>query len=128
MPGLPDKNTLVGFISDTVHPTDSHVYTDAWKPYRGLRHVGIPHSYVDHGGAKYVEGRVHTNGIENFWALLKRGINGTYVQVDPVHLFRYVDERVFTYNLRKLNDFDRFRTVVQHVTGRRLTYAELTTH
>ena len=119
-------NTLVGFITDTVHPTDSHVYTDAWKPYRGLRHVGIPHTWVDHGGDKYVEGRVHTNGIENFWALLKRGINGTYVQVDPIHLFRYVDERVFTYNLRKLSDFDRFKTVLGHVAGRRLTYADLT--
>jgi len=119
-------NTLVGFIGETVDPADSHVYTDAWKPYRGLRHVGIPHSFVDHQGEKYVDGRVHTNGIENFWALLKRGINGTYVQVAPEHLHRYVDERVFTYNLRKLTDFDRFREVLRYVTGRRLTYAELT--
>jgi transposase-like protein len=119
-------DTLVGFIGDTVDPTDSHVFTDAWKPYRGLRHVGIPHSWVDHGGEKYVEGRVHTNGIENFWALLKRGIHGTYVQIDPRHLMRYVDERVFTYNLRTLTDYERFQMVLRHVSGRRLTYAELT--
>ena len=75
---------------------------------------------------RYVDGRVHTNGIENFWALLKRGLHGTYVSVAPEHLFRYLDERVFTFNLRDLTDLGRFTAVLSAVSGRRLTYAELT--
>jgi ISXO2-like transposase domain len=71
-------------------------------------------------------GQVHTNGIENFWSLLKRGLHGTYISVEPFHLFRYLDERVFTYNLRGTNDYGRFEHVMDAVTGRRLTYAELT--
>jgi hypothetical protein len=73
-----------------------------------------------------VDGQVHTNGIENFWSLLKRGINGTYVSVEPFHLFPYLDERLFTYNLRDLSDSRRFEAVLSAVTGRRLTYAEVT--
>jgi hypothetical protein len=69
---------------------------------------------------------VHTNGLENFWSLLKRGLHGTYVSVEPFHLFRYLDERVFTYNLRELGDRGRFETVLSALAGRRLTYAELT--
>ncbi len=72
---------------------------------------------------RYVDGRVHTNGIENFWAMLKRGLNGTYVSVEPFHLFRYVDERVFTFNERDLTDLGRFSAVLGAVSGRRLTYA-----
>jgi transposase-like protein len=114
------------FIADSVQVDASKVYTDAYRAYRRMDRLGIDHSYVDHS-REYVDGRVHTNGIENFWALLKRGLHGTYVQVNPEHLFRYVDERVFTYNLRKLSDFDRFKTVLGHVAGRRLTYNELIT-
>jgi len=73
-----------------------------------------------------VDGRVHTNGIENFWALLKRGLHGTYVSVEPFHLFRYLDERVFTFNLRDHTDYGRFEAVLGAVNGRRLTYAEVT--
>jgi ISXO2-like transposase domain len=73
---------------------------------------------------RYVEGRVHTNGIENFWSLLKRGLHGTYVSVDPSHLFRYLDERVFMYNLRGRSDYGRFEAAVAGISGRRLTYAE----
>lgn len=80
---------------------------------------------MDHA-ERYVEGRVHTNGLENFWSLLKRGLHGTYVSVNPKHLSRYLDERVFTYNMRGLNDYGRFATVLRSVAGRRLTYAELT--
>jgi len=69
---------------------------------------------------------VHTNGIENFWALLKRGIHGTYVQIAPEHVGRYVDERVFTFNNRDLDDLSRFKTVLSRISGRRLTYAALT--
>lgn len=124
---IPDRGTatLSSFVTDNVRANRSRVYTDAWKPYRGLSDHGIEHAYVEHP-TNYVEGRVHTNGIENFWALLKRGLHGTYIQVDPVHLFRYLDERMFTYNLRDMTDLERFRTVLGRVSGRRLTYDELT--
>jgi hypothetical protein len=74
---------------------------------------------------------VHTNGIENFWSLLKRGLGGTYISVEPFHLFRYIDEQAFRYNNRAtkdnpLNDGDRFAAVVSQIVGRRITYAELT--
>jgi hypothetical protein len=74
---------------------------------------------------KYVEGRVHTNGIENFWSLLKRGLKGTYVCAKPWHLQRYVDERVFTFNNRDLDDLGRMTVAMTGTTGRRLTYSEL---
>jgi hypothetical protein len=79
----------------------------------------------------YVRGRVHVNGMENFWSLLKRGLNGTYVAVEPFHLSRYVDEQIFRYNNRAtkdnpLNDSDRFDLAVRQIIGKRLTYKELT--
>ena len=74
-----------------------------------------------------VRGNVHTSGMENFWSLLKRGLNGTYVSVEPFHLFRYVDEQAFRFNNRKpMSDADRFSFLVQKIVGKRLTYAELT--
>jgi hypothetical protein len=80
---------------------------------------------------EYVREQVHTQGIENFWSLLKRGLKGTYVAVEPFHLDRYVDEQVFRYNNRAtrdnpLNDADRFMLAVSQIVGKRLTYAELT--
>lgn len=73
-----------------------------------------------------VDGQIHTNGLENFWALLKRGLKGTYVSVEPFHLFRYVDEQAFRYNNRKdMNDGDRFSLAVSQIVGKRLTYKEL---
>ncbi len=83
------------------------------------------HETINHV-ERYVEGRVHTNGIENFWALLKRGLNGTYVSVEPFHLFRYLDERMLTFNERHLTDLGRFSAVLGTVAGRRLTYAQVT--
>jgi ISXO2-like transposase domain len=83
------------------------------------------HETVDYA-EKYVEGKIHINGTENFWALLKRGLHGTYVHAAPFHLFRYLDERVFTFNERDLDDLGRFLAVVSTVAGRRLTYAGLT--
>jgi len=71
---------------------------------------------------KYVEGNVHTNGIENFWSLLKRGLKGTYVSVEPFHLFRYLDGQVFRYNNRKTNDAGRFDMAVSGIVGKRLTF------
>lgn len=102
----------------------SHVYTDSLNSYSGLDE-DYDHEVVDHAEF-YVNGKVHTNGIENFWSLLKRGLRGTYVSVEPFHLFRYLDERAFTYNRRKANDMTRFRWVLGQVAGRRLTYAHLT--
>jgi transposase-like protein len=102
----------------------SSVYTDQWRGYTGLE-SRFDHRTVNHAET-YVEGRVHTNGIENFWSLLKRGLNGTYISVEPFHLFRYLDERVFTYNLRDRTDYGRFEAVLSATAGRRLTYAEVT--
>jgi transposase-like protein len=108
----------------------SAIYTDALLSYVGLR-PDYAHQVVDHA-ERYVDGRIHTNGLENFWSLLKRGLKGTYVAVEPFHLFRYLDEQAFRYNLRKTkdapyrNDGERFQDAMSHVFGRRLTYAQLT--
>ena len=76
---------------------------------------------------EYVRGNVHTQSIENFWSLLKRGLNGTYVAVEPFHLDRYIDEQAFRFNNRiNKKDADRFSKVVTQIVGKRLTYAELT--
>jgi hypothetical protein len=81
---------------------------------------------IDHA-VEYVRGEVHTNGLENFWSLLKRGIHGTYVSVEPFHLFRYLDEQAFRYNNRKgLNDGQRFDIAVRRIVGKRLTWNQLT--
>jgi transposase-like protein len=101
------------------------LYTDALPSYRGLDNE-YAHAVVDHAVA-YVDGRVHTNGLENFWCLLKRGIVGTYVSVEPFHLFRYLDEQSFRYNNRKdLDDYGRFRLALSQIAGKRLTYQHLT--
>jgi hypothetical protein len=103
----------------------SALYTDFLLSYEGLA-SDYAHKVVDHA-VEYVNGRVHTNGLENFWSLLKRGINGTYVSVEPFHLFRYLDEQTFRYNNRKdMSDSDRFSAVLSQVAGKRLTYAEVT--
>ena len=108
----------------------SALYTDALMSYEGLASE-YAHEVIDHA-VKYVDGRVHTNGLENFWSLLKRGINGTYVSVEPFHLFRYLDEQAFRYNNRKgdsgepLEDADRFDLAVRQMVGKRLTWDRLT--
>jgi transposase-like protein len=101
----------------------SAIFTDALKSYQGLDE--FQHEVVDHA-VEYVRGEVHTNGMENFWSLLKRGINGTYVSVEPFHLFRYLDEQVFRYNNRKMNDGERFDLAVRAAIGKRLTWDQLT--
>jgi hypothetical protein len=100
--------------------------TDSLLSYRGLSQDYI-HQYVNHVN-EYVRGVVHTNGIENFWSLLKRSIKGTYVSVDPLHMDRYVGEQSFRFNARKDNDLGRFRSVLGSVAGKRLTYKDLTDH
>jgi transposase-like protein len=101
------------------------LYTDALMSYEGLA-GDYAHQVVDHA-TQYVDGRVHTNGLENFWSLLKRGISGTYVSVEPFHLFRYLDEQMFRFNNRKdLDDKGRFDLTVSQLVGKRLTFAQLT--
>jgi transposase-like protein len=122
------RSTMETMVCDHVEPgttmmTDAHVGYDMLKNY-------FPHEVINHMEA-YVQGKVHTNGIENFWSLLKRGLNGTYISVEPFHLERYVDEQVFRYNNRKrgeekLDDGDRFRVLLSQIAGKRLTFAEVT--
>ncbi len=100
------------------------LYTDALLSYDGLA-GDYAHQVIDHA-VKYVEGNVHTNGVENFWSLLKRGLNGTYVSVEPFHLFRYLDEQAYRFNNRKLTDGERFSLAVSGIVGKRLTFDELT--
>jgi transposase-like protein len=99
------------------------VYTDSLPSYEGLDTEYI-HQTIDHA-VSYVEGRVHTNGIENFWSLLKRMLRGTYVAVSPWHLFRYLDEEAYRFNGRKQNDGERFAEVMGRVVGKRIQYKEL---
>ncbi len=101
----------------------AEMFTDAYRSYIMLRDEYV-HEVIDHAES-YVRGRVHTNGIENFWSLLKRALKGTYVSVEPFHLFRYVDEQVLRFNTRKVGDGERFAQVAANIIGKRLTYAEL---
>jgi transposase-like protein len=123
------RETLQNEILNQVQP-GSTVYTDGWTGYDNLAAKEFIHETVNHM-EEYVRGQVHTQGIENFWSLLKRGLKGTYVAVEPFHLDRYLDEQMFRYNNRAtkdnpLNDADRFMLAVSQIAGKRLTYAELT--
>ncbi len=101
------------------------LYTDELPAYTGLAGE-YAHKVINHA-VQYVDGQIHTNGLENYWSLLKRGISGTYVSVEPFHLFRYLDEQSFRYNNRKnLDDAGRFSLAVSQIVGKRLTFAELT--
>ncbi len=119
-----DELNLQGTIHRHVEK-GSQVYSDAATGYRGLDKHFL-HESIDHL-TKYVSGQVHTNGLENFWSLLKRGLKGTYVAVAPFHLGRYVDEQLFRYNRRKVNDRARWIEVMSAVVGRRVTWRQLTT-
>ncbi len=101
----------------------SELHTDALKSYSGLD-ADYVHKVVDHAEC-YVKDNVHTNGLENFWSLLKRALKGTYISVQPFHLFRYLDEQAFQFNNRSTGDSGRFLQVVQSVVGKRLEYANL---
>jgi len=100
------------------------IFSDELLSYDGLE-SDYEHSVINHA-VEYVNGNVHTNGMENFWSLLKRGLHGTYISVEPFHLFRYLDEQAFRFNNRKLTDAERFDIGVREIVGKRLTYAELT--
>jgi transposase-like protein len=119
--------TTRGILQTTVRrhvEEGSNVYSDAHSAYDGLNDAYV-HGVINHA-EKYVDGQVHTNGIENYWSLLKRGLKGTYISVEPFHLFRYLDEQTFRFNSRKENDAYRFDLAVSQIVGKRLTYAEVT--
>ena len=116
------RDTLQGNVRKYVLK-GSELNTDAHKSYTGLGREYV-HEVVDHA-EEYVRGKVHTNGLENFWALLKRCIKGTHVSVEPFHLFRYLDEQAFRFNERKDNDQGRFLKGIFGIIGRRLTYKRL---
>jgi transposase-like protein len=123
------RDTLQTEILNTIE-RKATVYTDGWPGYDDLAKKEFIHETVNHM-EEYVRGNVHTQGIENFWSLLKRGLNGTYVAVEPFHLDRYLDEQMFRFNNRStrenpLDDADRFMLAVSQISGKRLTYAELT--
>jgi len=102
----------------------STLNTDVHFSYQGLSDT-YTHNVIDHAEA-YVDGQVHTNGCENFWSLLKRAIKGTYVSVEPFHLFRYLDEQTFRFNNRAGDDASRFALALKGIIGKRLTYSALT--
>jgi transposase-like protein len=116
------KETLHAIIHKNVEP-GSAVFTDALKAYDGLNPTFV-HQFIDHA-EKYVEGIVHTNGLENYWSLFKRCIKGTHVSVSPFHLAAYADSEGFRFNNRKTNDGQRFLGVANSITGKRLTYKAL---
>jgi transposase-like protein len=120
------QSVLRALVSKHLDPGATLV-TDEWGGYVGTEFV---HEVVNHA-EEYVRGHVHTNGIENFWSLLKRGLNGTYISVEPFHLDAYLNEQMFRYNNRAtkdnpLTDADRFVLAASQIVGKRLTYAELT--
>jgi hypothetical protein len=120
------RHNMQSVLEGNITP-GAHIITD--------EHVNYPliaadndylHEVINHVEG-YVRGHVHTNGIENFWALLKRSLGGTYISVEPMHLDAYVAEQVFRFNHRDdCNDAGRFIQVMSQITGKRLTYAELT--
>jgi transposase-like protein len=115
--------SLHGEVSKHVEQ-GSTVYSDAFRSYRRLEDEYI-HNVINHA-ERYVDGQIHTNGVENFWSLLKRSIGGTYISVEPFHLFRYLDEQSFRFNSRKGTDATRFAQVLQQIVGKRLEYKKLT--
>src|SRR5688572_10720855 len=118
------KHQLEQIVTENVE-TGAALYTDALRSYDRMAARGYIHQVIDHAEA-YVDGQVHTNGLENFWSLLKRALKGTYVSVEPFHLFRYLDEQAFRFNRRKLTDAARFALTAGAVFGKRLTFAQLT--
>jgi len=123
------RSTLQEKILNNVE-AGSHIITDDFPSYKYALAEKFAHDVIDHVKG-YVDGQIHTNGIENFWSLLKRGLRGTYVAVEPFHLDRYVDEQAFRFNNRgskekPVNDGERFDILLSQIAGKRLTYSALT--
>lgn len=121
---IPDarRGSVQKHVKDNVMPA-TNMHTDSLRSYIGLDQDYV-HNVIDHA-EKYVDGDVHTNGCENFWSLLKRAIRGTYVSIEPFHLFRYLDEQTFRFNNRKDNDGGRFMLGLSAILDKRLTYKAL---
>ncbi len=117
------RSEVQGFVRDNV-AKGATVNTDAFHSYTGLI-ADFTHYVIDHAES-YVDGEVHTNNCENFWSLLKRAIRGTYVSIEPFHLFRYLDGEAFRFNNRVMNDAERFAQALKGVIDKRLTYTGLT--
>ena len=121
--GNPNKENLQREVRKRVRP-GATVVTDELKSYAGLdQHY--QHEIINHAET-YVDGMIHTNGLENFWSLLKRSLGGTYVSVRPYHLHRYLDEQAFRYNKREMADGERVQKLVGGIEGKRVTWKELT--
>lgn len=105
------------------HVNDATIYSDEWLGYNALKRI-YDHHFIKHGAGQYVDGRVHTNTIEGFWSLMKRGIFGIYHFTSVKHLQKYVDEFVFRYNTRNISEVDRFNLLLEN-TEKRLTYEVL---
>lgn len=116
------RDTLHGFVADNTE-SDTQVYTDDHSSYKGMDN---PHGVVKHSVSEYVRDQAHTNGIESFWALLKRGYHGTFHHFSEKHLQRYVNEFACRHNLRPLDTYDMMEHSAAMMTGKRLTYRELT--
>ncbi|HEV7487666.1 MAG TPA: IS1595 family transposase [Thermoanaerobaculia bacterium] len=122
--GTRTKKELQTAIRENV-AAGAAIFSDELHSYTGLD-ADYQHAVINHA-VEYVQGNVHTNTMENFWSLLKRGLDGTYIAVEPFHLFRYLDEQAFRYNNRTdMNDADRFVVAMTQTTGKRVTYKELT--
>lgn len=117
------KRDLLPRIEQNIAP-GTNVYTDSLPTY-GILASDYVHGVIDHA-EQYVDGQIHTNGLENFWSLLKRAIKGTYISVEPFHLFRYLDEQTFRFNNRKGTDAMRFALALKGIINKRLTYSALT--
>ena len=118
------KRTIQPEVRNQVE-AGSALYSDELLSYEGLA-SDYAHEVINHA-VEYARGHIHTNGMENYWSLLKRGLNGTYVSVEPFHLFRYLAEQAFRFNNREAEggDFERFSLAMAQAVGRRLTYDEL---
>ena len=121
MVGNTDAKTLQGFVGDHA-AKGATVYTDDHGGYQGMP---FEHETVKHSISEYVNGMAHTNGIESFWALLKRGYHGTYHHMSEKHLGRYVGEFAGRHNDRDYDTIDQMAHVVRDMVGRRLTYRDL---
>ena len=121
--GPEPEETLANFVHETVEAGET-VYTDDHRAYKSLRHVYLHHT-VKHSVSEYVNGQAHTNGIESFWAMLKRGYNGVYHKMSVEHLGRYVNEFTGRHNVRKLDTIKQMESAVQGMEGKRLRYVDL---
>ncbi len=122
----PDRATLWTFVNDSV-AYGATVYTDGASAYTGVGDMlnGIQHEAVNHSVGEYVRGMAHTNGVESFWAMLKRGYQGTYHWMSGKHLHRYIAEFSGRHGIRTMDTIEQMTHLAQGLTGKRLTYREL---